>query len=86
MSTRSRARGKHHAPAVSIPEPAPALEAAMVETTVETTAEILYDRGAIARLAYSYWEARGRQGGSEAEDWLRAEKEFQKRWRLAGNL
>jgi hypothetical protein len=31
----------------------------------------------IALLAYSYWEARGRQGGpkEEQEDWLRAERE-----------
>jgi len=29
----------------------------------------------IALLAYSYWEARGRQGGSSQEDWLRAERE-----------
>jgi hypothetical protein len=33
----------------------------------------------IARLAYSYWEARGRQGGSALEDWLRAEREIQRR-------
>ena len=31
---------------------------------------------AIAKLAYSYWEARGYQGGSEEEDWLRAEQEL----------
>lgn len=30
----------------------------------------------IARLAYSYWEERGRQGGSPEEDWLRAEREL----------
>ncbi len=30
----------------------------------------------IAELAYSYWEARGRQGGSADEDWLRAEREL----------
>jgi hypothetical protein len=30
----------------------------------------------IARLAYSYWEARGRHGGSPWEDWFRAEKEL----------
>jgi len=30
----------------------------------------------IARLAYSYWEVRGRQGGSPLEDWLRAEREL----------
>jgi hypothetical protein len=34
------------------------------------------DRQGIARLAYSYWEARGRQHGSELEDWLRAEREL----------
>jgi len=31
---------------------------------------------AIAGLAYSYWEARGRQDGSAEEDWLRAEAEI----------
>jgi hypothetical protein len=30
----------------------------------------------IARLAYSYWEARGRHRGSALEDWLRAEREL----------
>ena len=28
----------------------------------------------IARLAYSYWEARGRAGGCAEDDWLRAEE------------
>jgi hypothetical protein len=28
----------------------------------------------IAALAHSYWEARGRKGGSPEADWLRAEK------------
>lgn len=28
----------------------------------------------IARLAYSYWEARGRRDGSSLEDWFRAER------------
>jgi len=30
----------------------------------------------IARLAHSYWESRGGQGGSAEEDWLRAEREL----------
>ena len=34
------------------------------------------DRQAIARLAYSYWVARGYNGGSAEEDWLRAEREI----------
>ena len=33
----------------------------------------------IAELAYSYWEARGCQGGSASEDWLRAERELKDR-------
>lgn len=33
----------------------------------------------IAALAYSYWEARGRQGGLPEADWLRAEKELSTR-------
>jgi hypothetical protein len=33
----------------------------------------------IARLAYSIWESRGRQGGSAEEDWFRAEKELKGR-------
>jgi hypothetical protein len=33
----------------------------------------------IAKLAYSYWEARGCQGGSPEEDWSRAEREFHSR-------
>ena len=34
----------------------------------------------IAELAYSYWEERGFQGGSQLEDWLRAEREIKKRY------
>lgn len=33
----------------------------------------------IARLAYFYWEARGRRGGEAREDWLRAERELRER-------
>ncbi len=34
------------------------------------------DSEMVARLAHSYWEARGCQGGSPDEDWLRAEQEL----------
>jgi hypothetical protein len=30
-----------------------------------------------AKLAYSYWEQRGFDGGSAEEDWLRAERALQ---------
>ena len=30
----------------------------------------------IALLAYTYWEQRGRMGGSPEEDWFRAEREI----------
>ncbi|MFY9726465.1 MAG: DUF2934 domain-containing protein [Bryobacteraceae bacterium] len=33
----------------------------------------------IATLAYSYWEARGRQGGSQWEDWFRAERDLRRK-------
>jgi hypothetical protein len=36
----------------------------------------------IAELAYSYWEARGGQGGSPWEDWFRAEEELKRRKEL----
>ena len=34
------------------------------------------DQEAVARLAYSYWEARGGEGGSPEDDWFRAEHEL----------
>jgi hypothetical protein len=37
---------------------------------------------AISELAYSYWEARGFQGGSPWEDWFRAEEELKIRREL----
>ena len=33
-------------------------------------------REEIARLAYGYWEVRGKRGGSADEDWYRAEREL----------
>lgn len=48
-------------------------------STVKTiTTEQPVDQDAVARLAYSYWEARGCTGGSPEEDWFRAELEVLK--------
>src|SRR5581483_1813147 len=33
----------------------------------------------IARIAYSYWQARGCMGGDPIEDWVRAENEYRSR-------
>jgi hypothetical protein len=57
---------------VSEPEVIRAQPAAPV-TTYEPS------RQEIAELAYLYWEARGCQGGSQEEDWLRAEQELRAR-------
>ena len=38
----------------------------------------------LARLAYSYWQARGCPDGSQEEDWFRAEKELRQRVSDAG--
>jgi hypothetical protein len=46
--------------------PAPPAESPVTKPTFEE----------IAQLAYCYWEARGYQGGSPEQDWLRAEREL----------
>ncbi len=38
-----------------------------------------FNHNEIARLAYSYWEARGYQGGSPEDDWYRAQAELRRR-------
>lgn len=61
---------------------APAVEATPQAAEPPTTpeAELVIKAPAtseeIARRAYSYWEARGYQGGTPEEDWLRAEQEL----------
>lgn len=72
-SSRTRAKhsagsGESVAPAVAPVAPAP--------DAVAVTGPA---REEIALLAYTYWEARGCQGGSPEEDWLRAEQELRLR-------
>jgi len=66
-TTRTPARKKHSIPQAEMPAPSSVeLPAAPLAPTFEE----------ISQLAYSYWEARGYQGGSPEEDWLRAEQEL----------
>ena len=77
------ARTRKHAPAKraaaaavepSSPIDPTAITATDADATGTTNSTVAF--GEIARLAYSYWEARGYQGGSPEEDWLRAEREL----------
>jgi hypothetical protein len=66
-------RAKVAAPAVETPAQSTLPQAA---DTISPVAACKPSQDAIARLAYSYWEARGYAGGSPEEDWLRAEREL----------
>jgi Protein of unknown function (DUF2934) len=61
-------------PAVEISNTPGELEVRVESAMVMAPVESLQD--AVARLAYSYWESRGRHGGSPEADWLRAEQEL----------
>ena len=50
-----------------------------ISQTPATPVEMQPDHAEVARVAYSYWERRGYQGGSPQEDWLRAERELRSR-------
>jgi len=49
-------------------------ESSLATSSAELTPAYNPTLDEIAQLAYSYWEARGYQGGSSEEDWLRAEQ------------
>ena len=79
------ARTRKHAPAKRNADPvvesSPSTDSIPAATLAENTSTHSLITEAptfdeIARLAYSYWEARGYQGGSSEEDWLRAEQEL----------
>jgi hypothetical protein len=57
---------------------APAVETPATEAVAvpEAAAPVAPAHEQIARLAYSYWEARGYRDGSPEEDWVRAEQEI----------
>jgi hypothetical protein len=49
----------------------------LAQTPTPANAPLEHKR--IARLAYSYWEARGCPPGAPEEDWFRAEEELRRR-------
>ncbi len=48
----------------------------VVASSATSIAVVENSREAIAKIAYGYWEARGRQAGDPLTDWLRAEAEY----------
>src|SRR5215831_968826 len=67
-STTTRRTARTLPPAETTVEPA-AKSTAEPENAVPSYQQV-------AALAYSYWEARGYQGGSPEQDWFRAEQEL----------
>jgi Protein of unknown function (DUF2934) len=66
-SSTPRVKAAQHSKVVPV---AAAPVAAPLEKPLENAHEV------IAKIAYGYWEARGFQGGTEIEDWVRAESEY----------
>jgi len=63
-------------PAATEVSKAPVSERKVSPAAVTHTMDPIAFRDAVARLAYSYWEARGCKGGSPEADWIRAEREL----------
>lgn len=70
-ATRTRTR-RAVEPAETLAASAPETDPITPEQPVVTALHPSHEE--IAQLAYSYWQARGCQGGSAEEDWLRAEQ------------
>ncbi|MGH9722727.1 MAG: DUF2934 domain-containing protein [Bryobacteraceae bacterium] len=77
---RTRSAGAaHSAKSTSLADPV------IGTTSVSEPNQSEPDRDEIARLAYSFWESRGGEGGSPHEDWLRAESELRNRRTLTAS-
>lgn len=57
----------------------PAVERTIMNPKTVTVAASMSEQDEIALNAYLYFEARGFQGGSQEQDWLRAEQEVRGR-------
>ena len=74
--TRKHAPAKHSSAAAAETSSSTAPAGITATNADATPSNSAVTSDAIAKLAYSYWEARGFQGGSQEEDWLRAEQEL----------
>ena len=79
ISTEGAAAPATHRRSVRASVTPPAVSAAVSASQVETPTAPVSEQERIAQLAYSYLEARGCQGGSPEEDWVRAEQEVRSR-------
>jgi hypothetical protein len=80
--TKRERRGSSMADRGGFPGPDNALERGVGVTPDVHTANngrSVPTKSAIADLAHSYWQARGCQGGSDWDDWFRAERELKER-------
>jgi hypothetical protein len=79
----ARSHRKHSTASAPPPAPSPISEeqagAAVAKAVAKNAPAPVAGGDEIARLAYSYWESRGFEGGSPEEDWLRAERELRSR-------
>lgn len=76
---KKAASGPVQSPATpsAVPVPSiPATEQSVAPVIPHEEPVLIPTQEQIAKLAYSYWEARGCQGGSMADDWFRAEQEL----------
>ena len=74
-----------HSPTTAEPVSPVVSEPPTEASTPDTVAAFTPSQEEIALQAFLYWEARGYQGGSPEEDWLRAEEELRTR-SLVANL
>lgn len=79
----TRPSSVQHSPSAPVPEAASshntAIDSVVNDAHSHKPNQPVSAQDEIARLAYSFWEERGGQGGSAEQDWLRAEQEFQRR-------
>src|SRR5579863_1591597 len=76
--TASNARTRTKVPVVPVETESEATVASTpVAQAIATNYTPSFDE--VAALAYSFWEARGYQGGSPEEDWLAAEQQLRAR-------